>query len=289
MDDSTKTSVLFFDDSGASYTDNSAKAFDFSRDTFGLALASADFLYIGRRKPFHAVFVELGTANATTNEVSAEYYNGTAWTALTLDTEATDGFTRSGFIRWTVPMSGGVTLWEENAVNSTTKFWVRLSVDAGLDAGTTVKGLNIVFADDSDLKREDYGILALLPEDENEVAASSHILSHEAARDAIMDHIEREGKAKTDADDGTIKALDPYDLLDIKQIRLAAVYKALAKIYFAASDNQEDIYWAKHLKYEDLFARSMEKYILSLDANDDGITDTGERTTSAGSGVFVRG
>lgn len=296
MNEASKLKVLFNDVSAASFTDYTEEAFDFSRDHFTLAIQatpSVDYLYIGRRKPFHALYVEIDNSfpNAVATTLSAQYYKEStaAWTALTLTVEDTKAFTRSGFIKWSAPIdTSRVSLWGDVAVNSTTLYWIRIAVGANITSTTKLRGINLVFADDKDLKTEDFGVLNFLPKDEANVAAQSHILTHIAAKEAILDRLNRDGKIKANFDDGTIENTDEWDLLNIQQIRNAAKYKALAKIYFESSDSPEDVWWQKHLKYEAMYDQAYQLYILSLDTNDDGVEGSDEKAAIQSSGVFKR-
>ena len=284
MQDLRKLKVIFHDVSAASYTDRTEEAFGYDRDTFTIPIETTDFLYIGRDKPFNALYAALYTANAVSTSFTATYYNGTTWASLPLLVENTKAFSRSGFIKWTSPDD-----WASFAVASSTKYWMRLSVDANITAGTALQGLNIVFADDQDLKQEDRAILSMLPRDENDTRVTSHILSHVAAREAIVEKLRRSGNYKTLAADGTVEGVDEWDVLDVGQVRQAATYKALSKIYYQASDSVDDIHYAKAKDYDGLFSQAMDLFLLTLDTDDDGIADSGEKAASMQSGRFVRG
>lgn len=283
MQDLRKLKVIFHDVSAASYTDRTEEAFGYDRDTFTVPLETTDYLYIGRDKPFNALYAEVSTVNAVSTSFSASYYDGTAWTALTLLVENTKAFSRSGFVKWASPDD-----WASFAVSGSTKYWVRLSVGANITAGTALQGLNIVFADDQDLKQEDRAILGMLPRDENDTRVSSHILSHVAAREAIVEKLRRSGNYKVLAADGTVEGVDEWDVLDVGQVRQAATYKALSKIYYQASDSVDDIHYAKAKDYDGLFSQAMDLFLLTLDKDDDGIADGSEKGASMQSGRWVR-
>jgi hypothetical protein len=291
MDDKNKMTVFRYDTSATTYYNLSKEAYEYQRDTLAIPLETADFLYMGRRKPFYAIYADVNASypNAVSCTLTAEYYNGTAWTALTLAVEDTKGFERSGFIKWEAPTdANGDEVWESVTINSADKYFVRLIVSANLTSTTKLNGLNIIFADDEDLKREDYNILALLPEDADEVAATSHILTHVASREFIVDHIKRSGKVKTDSVTGDIVDTDEWDLLEVNQVRQASVFKSLSKIYFAASDNPEDIYWKKYEQYERLYTDAIGLYLLTLDTNDDGVASASEKASIMAGGIFTR-
>jgi hypothetical protein len=128
----------------------------------------------------------------------------------------------------------------------------------------------------------------MLPRDENETRVTSHILSHVAAREAIIEKLRRSGNYKTLASDGTVEGVDEWDVLDAGQVRQAATYKALSKIYYQASDSVDDIHYAKAKDYDGLFSQAMDLFLLTLDKDDDGIADGGEKAASMQSGRLVR-
>jgi hypothetical protein len=262
IDPRIKLTVLH-DDNG-SFADLSEDACDFSRDTFGLALnASEDYLYIGFRKPIQAAYVELATANTNANTMAAEYYNGTTWTTLTVRDE-TKGFTRSGFITW------DRALPQSTSVNGTASYWVRFRPSVTHSA-TVVRGINLVFCDDNSLKQEFYDIddTSLIPSGQ-----SSHIMSHVAARNSIVQELRNRGYIIT-TEDGT-ENVNQWDLLDVYEIQEAAKYKALALIFFMLSDSQEDNWYAKHREYSDKHKAVLKGLKLSVDENDDGVKDEDE-------------
>ena len=298
MNENSKLKVQFYDTSGLSYTDYTEESFDFSRDHFTLpiqATPSVDYLYIGRRKQFNALYIEIDNdyRNLVATSLTAQYYkdSDSTWTSLPLYVEDTKAFNRSGFIKWELPETSdtdSTSLWGDVAVNSVTRYWIRIAVGANVTSTTKIRGINIVFADDNDLKSEDYGILNYRPKDEDGTQSQSHILSHVAAKEAILDKLNRDGKIKTDAESGSLVNLDEWDLLNVNQIRQAAKYKALSKIYFESSDNKEDVYWAKYEKYESMFEQAYQLYILSLDQNDDGEESAAEQSSTYQGGVFRR-
>lgn len=294
MQDLRKLSVYIYDFSAPSYTSRTEEAFGYDRDTFVIALETADFLYIGRDKPFNAVYAEVSSANAVSTSLTAEYYNGTAWASLPLVVENTKAFQRSGFIKWALPYSGSSLLWEENSVNSVSKYWVRLAVAANVTGTTALGGLNIVFSDDQDLKAEDRAIMAMLPRDENDTRMTSHILSHVAARESIVEALRRKGNYKTldlsagENDEGRPVGVDEWDLLDIGQVRQASTYKALSKIYYQASDSVDDIHYAKAKDYDGLYKEALDLFLLTLDTNDDGEPSGSEQNATMQGGIFTR-
>lgn len=261
-DEKSKLKVFKLD--GATYTDYTEEAWDFDRDEFALALTTAQYLILGRTKKFNAVWFEMHTANTNAATITAEYWNGTAWTALTLYLEETKGLTRSGFVKWESPED-----WEASTLNSVEKFYVRLVTSANFSAGTKIHGVNLVFSSDQDLKARRFDIADYLPENHAGTSPSTFILSHVAAREEILQRFATDEKVKIDSD-GRLRNLDQWDLFDINQIRNASIYYALYLIFQALSDTKEDKYDSLSAGYAADYEKALQVAILSYDADDDG-------------------
>jgi hypothetical protein len=103
----------------------------------------------------------------------------------------------------------------------------------------------------------------------------SHISAHVASRDMIIQQLRNMGYVKED-DNSNISNLTPWDLHDINEIKQAAKYLALSKIFFNLSDSVEDNWWKKYREYHDKFEEAFRLARISLDLNNDGIKDTEE-------------
>lgn len=92
---------------------------------YNLLAATNNFFYIGQDtgSKFNQVYMQIATPGVGITLV-AEYWNGSAWTALTV-TDGTTNLTTSGTIAFTPP-----TDWVANTVNTYSRFWVRLSTSS---------------------------------------------------------------------------------------------------------------------------------------------------------------
>lgn len=100
--------------------------------TFG----TGDYLHIGSNKQFDRIIVDVSSGNSNSASVTAEYWNGSAWTALTItDGTSSSGrtFNQDGQITFTLPSN-----WAINTVNSLSAYFIRLTFSAGTSAITTV-------------------------------------------------------------------------------------------------------------------------------------------------------
>lgn len=275
----TKNKLEVYHDDNSVFADYSAEALDFDRDTFTMSLdQSNDYLYVGFYKPINTFYVEIGTANTNAGSFAGEFYNGTSWTALSGLHDETKSFIRSGFISWDSNQTDEASV----AVNSTTKYWYRFRPSV-THSSTVVNGLNIVFADDQDLKREYFESSDYLPSGE-----SSHILTHVSARDEIIQYIRNSGHYKNNINSGNLKDITAFDLLDIAQIKLAATYLALSKIFQSIQDSSDDVFLEKSRHFRGLYSSAIKTFYLDIDYDDDGIKDNEERLASFTAKVIRR-
>ena len=113
---------------------------------------SGDYIYVGAELPFRGVAVDLGTAVNNNNQaLTCEYWNGSAWVALseTDGTDSTGTFAVDGNVTWTVPSVWAKSTLRNNAAvtaeagtfNSFSNksayianlYWTRWSVDGLID------------------------------------------------------------------------------------------------------------------------------------------------------------
>jgi len=257
---------------GSTYTNYSNELLDFGRDTVSLTLANTDFLYVGYFKSISDLYAELSTANTTDTTFSVEYYNGTTWADVSGLFDESNSFQRSGFISWNRNLSDE----QKTTIDGDELFWYRLQ-PALTHSASVLDGLNIVFADDQDLKKEFFEISQYIP-----TGANSHILTHLAVRDEIIQDIRRDGRFVLDNNTGYVEDIDAYDLLNIDQINQAATYLALSKIFFNIADNGDatDVYIYKRDQYMAKFKNAMQLFFLSIDTDNDGQLDQEERAKS---------
>lgn len=251
-------------DNNSSFADYSNNLASYDRGTASFTyIAAEDKIYVGFEKPISTFYVEFSTANTNDLDLSVSYYNGTSFTAVSGYHDDTNGFQRSGFIRW----DRNQTTEAKTTINSTETYWYQLAL-SGDSTAMIIKGINIVFSDDQDLKREIFEIDKYLPSGE-----STHILSHAAARDEIIQQLRADGRHKEDIATGRLKDITSFDLLDISQVKMASTYLTLAKIFMAASDEVDDIYMTKSSMFRSLYNKAMMTMYLNVDEDNDGISD----------------
>lgn len=266
---------VLHDDNGT-FIDWSVEANDFGRDSFVLPLVAAeDHLYVGLYKPFKQLYLELKVLNVIANDLTAEYWDGSTWNNLSSFLDMTKGMTRSGFLSWDKP-----TDWAKTAVNGDEMYWVRFVPSVDITGTTEIQGLNIVFADDQDLVNEFSNVLSYLQ------SLSSFISYHQSVRDDIVQSLRNKGNVKTNSTANELKKITKWDLLDINEVKMGAVYGVLSKIFFQLSDDPEDKWYQRHKDYEAKCKEALELYSLSLDKNDDGIENKSEMVQYQGVSLF---
>jgi hypothetical protein len=268
-----ETRLFVFHDDDGTFIDFSNDAQDYGRDKFAVEMIAAeDNLYIGFRKPVNSLYVEMNTPNTEANTLSIKYFKDTAFSSLSPVSDETKGLTRSGFILW------GRNLVDEvkTTVNGQEAFWYQIKVSADHSATTKIQAINSVFSDDNDLRSEIANI------DSYRVStASSHILSHVSARDAIMQDLRNSGRIKLNVNTGRFKDLNIFDVLNIEQLREASKWKTLSIIFDDVSDKIDDKYDQRARKYNTRYKAVMNNLqFLGLDVDDDGKADISEEQAS---------
>jgi hypothetical protein len=251
----------FFYDDNTVFTDASQEMRDYLRDELALTFVSAeDALYYGLYKPLNTVFAEFTTAAGSDPALTFEYSNGSGFSSLTV-TDDTKGFTRSGFINWEKPSE-----WAAQSVNGTELFWIKIT--AGTDFTATLKGFNLVFADDNDLSIETRTISDLIAQGD-----TTFISYHVAARNEIVQTLRNGGHVKQASSVSNLQDVNQWDVLIPEQLRNAAKYLALSKIMFDVSSNTEDKWYQKFKDYRGNFSESFKLYLMAIDTDDDGEDD----------------
>lgn len=271
-------------DNNGVFVDHSSAAKDFGRDSFTIddLNKDEDYVYVGLYKPFSSLFSSFVTANLNAGTLAFEYYdkNDAAFKSLTVEDE-TQGSTRSGFAFWNLPEdNNGNNIWELTTIKDIELFWIRFRPSV-THSSTEYQGLNILFSNDQDLIEERFNIVS-----KHAVAAdvTSWVLKHQATVKDIVQNIRNQGnkkfsfnKQKRNLGHLIAKNITRFDFIDIGEIRQAAKYKTLSRIYLdEISDSPEDKWAALGRKHEKSFTKAMDLFFLTIDVDDDGELDNDE-------------
>lgn len=259
--------LLHFFDDNSSFSDNSLDLNNYLQDDVSLSwVALEDAQYIGLYKPFYNLYFELTTAASASPSLSIEYWNGSAWSALSVRDETKD-LSRSGFIRW----DRELTDWAATTVNSESAYYIRLT--ASVDFTVTYRGINIVFANDNDLTAEQADVVTRYKASGD----SSMIRYHVAARNEIIQSLRNSGYLTQQTLSENPNQITQWDLLDIDEPRQAAKFLALSKIWFDVSNETDDKSWQKYKENYSHFGSAYKLFFQSLDSDDDGVQDQSEK------------
>lgn len=282
--------LIIYHDNNSVFTDFSEQAFDFAHDQFSLILlATTGYFYFGYYKPINQIYIDFSVANTNALILTGEYYNSrtSTWAVLDGFHDETKGFSRSGFINWDRNQEDQT---DENIINGKELYWQRISASVDTSA-MTINGVNLIFATDIDIDNEFPGALAkLLPEGE-----STFIKFHIAVRNEIVQRIRNSGKRKFKnltkrnnrlSDIIIYENIQPWDILDIGEIRTAATYLALSKIFNYLSDKPDDFYAEKGKFYNQSSEQAFKLFWLSIDESDDGIASSTEATSAFSRHMF---
>ncbi len=142
---SAPTSVFYYN--GSTYTDNTTEAGTAGGTAFTLLGATGDYLYIGTTSPtqFNRILFSLATLGSSPGTLTWQYSDGAAgWPTLTVN-DNTSGFTLKGSnISFTPP-----TAWATESVNSTTRYWVRVSCSSSPSTDPTCRFIMLDLVDAS--------------------------------------------------------------------------------------------------------------------------------------------
>jgi len=143
----------FTTDVGATYTDNSTEVNDSTTGVMTLnsldTIANGDWVVIGGPVPFCGIAADLTNLNSNAATMTVEYWNGSAWTAVT---GLTDGTSTGGFafgvdgqITWTGAAAASTpSNWAASTINSISAYWVRIGFSAALDASVTLTEVDLL-------------------------------------------------------------------------------------------------------------------------------------------------
>jgi hypothetical protein len=219
-------------------------------------------LYVGYYKPISTLFLNV-IKNTEDLVLDVKYYSGSIFESVYGFKDLSFGLTTPGFISWKNRQVGQVP----NLLFGETLYWYKLTTND--PANIVFRGISTLFSDDYDLIAAYPSIMNHLPEGQQ-----SFVRFHEeAAKDIIID-LRRTGlviNGKLSAP-SVRKQLDAFDLLDKEEVRDAAKYFALSKIFAWLSDAPNDKWENLAAKYEAEAAGSLTP-LITIDQNDNGIIE----------------
>ncbi|MFH1089954.1 MAG: hypothetical protein V1742_00145 [Pseudomonadota bacterium] len=106
---------------GSVYTDKTVEADSLDGTAFDTLIDGGDALYLGKATPFKEVYIDFAVPGSY-GAVVMEYWNGSAWAAVSDLAGAAAALAADGKMNWTLP-----TAWVINAVNGSPYYWIKIT------------------------------------------------------------------------------------------------------------------------------------------------------------------
>ena len=250
--------LYFFHNDNGTYVDYTLEMRDYLRDPVTINFVAAeDELIFGLYKPFNSIYAELSSVAVGAN-LSFEYSTAASFSSLSTNDDTKD-FARSGFITW----NKSIDDWAAQNIDGNTLFWIKIKSSTDFSVG--IKGFNLLFSDDNDLRTEQREIDNLLYSGD-----TSFVAYHLSARNEIVQSLRNSGYTTRTINAELYNDLIQWDIHDFNQIRQASKYLTLSKINSDVSQNTEDKYHQRYRDYLGNFQEAFKLYLLSLDRDDNG-------------------
>ena len=132
---------------------------DFRGQTADVSLTTTEYLYIGSELPFAFRYFDLSTPSTATVNFTIQYWSGSEWQNAVDILDETNGWQTPGYISWKTDRDFQTWSCEDESsdipdlvgTNIYELYWLRISVDADLDAGTLMNTINFKFSNDDEL------------------------------------------------------------------------------------------------------------------------------------------
>lgn len=237
-------------------TETTLQTKEANADALAFVLTTSDYFYVGSQNKFSTRYFYFGTLNTQAGTLVVEYWDGSAWTAVTDLVDQTQHFTRNGFVSWVNESD-----WQKKAQSPVEPelYWIRFTVGANMSASTSLKAVLNLYCDDTLLKKYYPEIISdtrYLPD------AGNFLEQYEAAREKVVLRLKA---------DGIID--DESQIIDVNEVAVAAAHAA-AWIILAPITNRETDPRATYAERD--FYSELNRVKLSLDLDKSGIIEDDE-------------
>jgi hypothetical protein len=236
-----KLTVLHTTD-GVAFADKSADAFDLLRGSLTVSV----MFYVGFRKPVNTLFFAVPTSNSNAGTWTVSYYDGT-WKALDAHFDS-PSFTESGFVRWLEPASE-----TSIATGGKTLYWYKFTHSTS--SSVSLSGIGPLLCSAHDIEDLDFNV---------DEPSDTKLKAMVAARNYMCKEMQ----------------ISAWDLLNVPDVSDAATFYALYVLYSNRSDRPDDHYAILASDYLEKYKALKSKVAVTIDRDDDGKQDDGERQTS---------
>jgi hypothetical protein len=261
MKDIASRLTILIENAGV-FTDVSDSLCDFGIDTTTVTLTSSSVLWLGYRKPITSCFFYAQAYSTGTRSITVQGNTDAGVETLQL-LDDTKGLTRIGGLTWIYP---DARLGVETVVNGIKLHWLKITVSHDTSE-MIIKAISGLFSDDRDIARE----FAKINESGFRLGQPDHILTHESARDELVQMLRNRGLRTVSQSLAVYRRLVFWDLLDIQEVRLAATYLALSKIFEnVANANSDDNWRVKSNIFRGKADKAFELAFITFDRMQDG-------------------
>jgi hypothetical protein len=227
-------------------------------------------LFVGYYKPINHLFLNVPDRTIAEDDIEPvlilAYWNGTEYDSAKGLKDFTFGLTQCGSVSWNNNQLDQVP----NTEAGVELYWYRITMN---DQSLIIfKGIGPLFSDDHDLISVYPDIMTKLPTGQN-----SFVRFHAEAVNDIVKDLRKIGLVidGNRMDSSARKQIDAYDLLDKDEVREAAKYFTLSKIFSWLSDQTGDKWEQLSAKFESEAAGSMTP-LITIDVNDNGKLESQE-------------
>jgi hypothetical protein len=229
-------------------------------------------LFIGYYKPINHFFLNVPDREIDPLDpvqdpsLVVAYWNGSSYEQVKGLKDFTFGLTQQGSVTFDLDQAGN-TKKEEAGVEL---FYYRITLNS--PDKITFKGIGPLFSDDHDLIAVYPDIMSKVPNGQ-----TSFVRFHQEAVNDIVKDLRKMGLVIDGClmDASKRKQIDAYDLLEKDEVREAAKYFTLSKIFSWLSDQTGDKWEQLAAKYESEAAGSLTP-LITIDENNNGKKDDWE-------------
>ena len=152
---------VFFDNNGT-FEDLSTRVNEFRSENATIPVETTDYIYIASERPFNSRYFNLSTVNSNAATMTLEVWNGDSWFEPVDLIDGTDGFTKSGYVRFNLDPDGVNHTWTREPRSKDVAgvgtqadvyemYWSRISFSADLSITTAMAHIGVLFSQDVDL------------------------------------------------------------------------------------------------------------------------------------------
>ena len=227
-------------------------------------------------KPLTKLFFDTLSNNDSTS-LHVHYWDGSAFTSQVSNiVDNTKTFERYGFVSWTNPTSG--------MVKDGDYYRYRFQLDGlSTSANIVFRFIGVVFCQEHDLLAECPDALEYRPDGDKTL--NRFIIS---AKNDIVQNFRNKGNYVSSVSGVSARDLTEFDFNEPDQLKMAAVYLSLEKLFFWRSQDIDDKWIERSRAYNKKYGDSINVFFASIDSNGDGKSGALDNEFGITTGVIYR-